>query len=354
MEQLAYSSQTAQKITSVVIGEGHKTVITFDLQLYEKAVKLQLHTAPALDHLVFRIGEMHTVMASLRGLGASIEDTGLDNAWVEVNLYGPTTMRQILDGNHMKRALTAHTITTSALFDLYLDAFLKTVGDLQQNTSKTMHSSFKFNHGKPGLEQQWTQSQSRTVASPDGSRRFAYVQLVWRNLWKSQFKCDDWRWWWWWRRWWVFKSVNKCVVTEVVTEVAGLKHYPWTSEIWQYMHIWRPSWIFKMNNSSNQTDMCFKWILTPIIPILALYSTTISQRRWNMAKYTYFSAFWRPYWIFEMNNSSNQPQLYSNWILEAKIPILNHGDISTERRYIAKIWLFGRHLGFMQIRDTAW
>ena len=73
----------AQKITSVVIGEGHKTVITFDLQLYEKAVKLQLHTAPALDHLVFWIGEMHTVMASLRGLGASIEDSGLDNAWLK-------------------------------------------------------------------------------------------------------------------------------------------------------------------------------------------------------------------------------------------------------------------------------
>ena len=46
----------AQKITFVVIGEGHKTVLTFDLQLYEKAVKLQLHTAPALDHLVFRLG----------------------------------------------------------------------------------------------------------------------------------------------------------------------------------------------------------------------------------------------------------------------------------------------------------
>ena len=80
------------------------------------------------------------MMASLRGLGASIEDSGLDNVWVEVNLYGPTTMRQILDGNHMKRALTVHTITTSALFDLYLDAFLKTVGDLQQNTSKTMQA----------------------------------------------------------------------------------------------------------------------------------------------------------------------------------------------------------------------
>ena len=43
----------AQKITAVVMGENHKTVITFDLQLYKKAVKLQLHKAPDLDHLVF-------------------------------------------------------------------------------------------------------------------------------------------------------------------------------------------------------------------------------------------------------------------------------------------------------------
>ena len=48
----------AQKITAVVMGENHKTVITFDLQLYEKALKLQMHKAPDLDHLVFRIAEM--------------------------------------------------------------------------------------------------------------------------------------------------------------------------------------------------------------------------------------------------------------------------------------------------------
>ena len=34
----------AQNITTVVLSEGHKTVITFDLQLYEKTVKLQMHT----------------------------------------------------------------------------------------------------------------------------------------------------------------------------------------------------------------------------------------------------------------------------------------------------------------------
>ena len=40
----------AQNITTVALGKGHKTVIIFDLQLYEQAMKLQMHTAPALDH----------------------------------------------------------------------------------------------------------------------------------------------------------------------------------------------------------------------------------------------------------------------------------------------------------------
>ena len=92
----------AQKITAGIVGKQHKTVITFDLQLYEKAVKLQLHLAPALDYLVFCIGEMHTVLASLRALGASVEDSGLDNRWVKSELYGPTTVSQIIAGNHMK------------------------------------------------------------------------------------------------------------------------------------------------------------------------------------------------------------------------------------------------------------
>ena len=78
----------AQNITTVVLRESHKAVITFDLQLYEKAVKLQLLTAPALDHFVLRLGELHTVMAALRVLGTSIEDSGFDDAWVEAEIYG--------------------------------------------------------------------------------------------------------------------------------------------------------------------------------------------------------------------------------------------------------------------------
>ena len=131
----------AQKITAVVMGENHKTVITFDLQLYEKAVKLQMHKAPDLDHLVFRIGEMHTIMASLRALGASIDGSGFDEGWIEAGLYGSTTTRQILEGNHMKRALTAHSITYSALSDLHMEAFLKSESAKSNAEHNTVYDS---------------------------------------------------------------------------------------------------------------------------------------------------------------------------------------------------------------------
>jgi len=39
---------------------------------------------------------MHTVIAALRAVGDTIEDSDLDDAWVEADLYGPTTSRQII------------------------------------------------------------------------------------------------------------------------------------------------------------------------------------------------------------------------------------------------------------------
>ena len=104
-------------------------------------MKLQMHKAPDLDHLVFRIGEMHTIIASLRALGASIDGSGFDQGWIEAGLYGSTTTRQILEGNHMKRALTAHSITYSALSDLHLEAFLKSESAKSNAEQKTVYDS---------------------------------------------------------------------------------------------------------------------------------------------------------------------------------------------------------------------
>ena len=52
-----------------------------------------------------------------------IEDSGIDLCWIEADLYGPTTGKQIIDGNHVKRGQAAHMVTLQALFSMYHNAF---------------------------------------------------------------------------------------------------------------------------------------------------------------------------------------------------------------------------------------
>ena len=70
------------------------------------------------------VSSVHTVMAALRAAGNAMEDSGLDEAWSEADIYGPTTTRHILEAKHAKRALEAHVMTTvEALYDLSVEEF---------------------------------------------------------------------------------------------------------------------------------------------------------------------------------------------------------------------------------------
>ncbi len=90
----------ARKLKELAVGDDHPTIISFDLALYEKVVQL-LDSSPDLQvQFVPRIGELHVVMASLRALGTSIENSGIDDAWIEPDVYGSATTRQILQCKH--------------------------------------------------------------------------------------------------------------------------------------------------------------------------------------------------------------------------------------------------------------
>ena len=117
------SADCAQNINAIVVGPGRKTVITLDMQLYEKAKQLEMAKPECKNQWVLHIGEMHTVMAALRAVGSSIEDRGINEAWTAADLYGPVTTRQILEARHIKRALDAHMTTIRALHELYIEEF---------------------------------------------------------------------------------------------------------------------------------------------------------------------------------------------------------------------------------------
>ena len=100
----------AQAITTKVMGPGNKTVISLDMGLYQPAKKLQM-ARNDLSYIILRPGELNVVMAQLRTLSSFIENSGIHLCWSESDLYGPETVKQILDGNHVKRGEEAHMIT---------------------------------------------------------------------------------------------------------------------------------------------------------------------------------------------------------------------------------------------------
>lgn len=118
----------AQNIKTKVVGPTKKTIISLDMGLYQPAKKLQM-ARNDLKHIILRPGELHIVMAQLRTIGAFIENSGLGLLWIESELYGPATVKQIIQGYHVKRAQTAHMTTLQALFVIYQEAFF------QQNPS---------------------------------------------------------------------------------------------------------------------------------------------------------------------------------------------------------------------------
>ena len=90
-----------------------KTIITLDLQLYAKALHLQGRNE-ITNNFVFRPGELHIVLAFQHANVKYIENSGLDQYFIDCDIYEPVTVNQILNGKHMKRGMEAHMVLYQA------------------------------------------------------------------------------------------------------------------------------------------------------------------------------------------------------------------------------------------------
>ena len=120
-ETLFTALKLAMNINAVIVGPHQKTIITLDLDLYERAVKIR-SSEKMKDNIVLRMGELHVVLAMLKALGRYIEGSGLEQIWIEKGLYGPASVRQLLAGTNYKRGIEAHIITLLALKDLHFES----------------------------------------------------------------------------------------------------------------------------------------------------------------------------------------------------------------------------------------
>ena len=81
-----------QHIATERMGPDHKTVITLDMALYEKAIRLELIHPYYKDKYIFRVGEFHTVLYALIAIVSLIENSGIDDAWIAADIYGSLTL----------------------------------------------------------------------------------------------------------------------------------------------------------------------------------------------------------------------------------------------------------------------
>lgn len=111
----------AQGISTEIVGPHRKTVITLDLDLYERGIKLQ--SASGNTNWFLRAGELHVCFASLHALGKYIEGSGLDSIATETGLYAPATLRQVLSGKAYKRGIEYHITLVLACYELMFETW---------------------------------------------------------------------------------------------------------------------------------------------------------------------------------------------------------------------------------------
>ena len=87
---------------SISVTGSKRTIVTLDLQLYSKFLQLR-QDREIYENYVFRLGELHAVFAILKVIEKYIESSGLDSMFLESGTYGEVTLKQILQGKHMRR-----------------------------------------------------------------------------------------------------------------------------------------------------------------------------------------------------------------------------------------------------------
>ena len=110
-----------QGISAFVVGPERKTIITLDLDLYNRA--LQIQQSVGNTNWILRAGVLHIVFAALHALGKTIDGSGIDTCSIESGTYTSAALRGIFNGKAYKRGIEYHITTSLAIMMMRFDAF---------------------------------------------------------------------------------------------------------------------------------------------------------------------------------------------------------------------------------------
>ena len=112
-----------------------------DMDLYKRVLKLPyLQPDRYKNKWIESPGQYHIVLCALRCLGKTVEGSGLDECWIEAELYSDTVVTQIINGQHYNRAIKCYQVTLQALSDLWWDTFFTEHPDIYDNLKDSIQN----------------------------------------------------------------------------------------------------------------------------------------------------------------------------------------------------------------------
>ena len=138
----------AQDISSVVVGPEGRTLITLDMDCYQRAVQLQVSVKN--KNWVLRPGLLHFTFAALHALGKAVEGSGLDTVAVETGIYSCAVLRGIYSGKKYRRGVEYHIMNCLAILVMKLEAAIG-ASDTSELKKQCMALRLALHSGDPEM-----------------------------------------------------------------------------------------------------------------------------------------------------------------------------------------------------------
>jgi hypothetical protein len=111
-----------QGISAFVVGPERRTLITLDLDLYNRA--LQIQQSVGNTNWILHAGILHIAFAARHALGKTIDGSGIDMCAIESGTYTSAARHRIYGGKAYKRGIDYHITTSLAIMMMKFDSIL--------------------------------------------------------------------------------------------------------------------------------------------------------------------------------------------------------------------------------------
>lgn len=90
------------------------SIITADEAIYSKLKVIQWKRPKEFEHVIIRMGAMHIEMNFMSCIGKIYGDSGLEDIWIEADIYGPNTVNHIMNGKAYYKCSRGHKLMYEA------------------------------------------------------------------------------------------------------------------------------------------------------------------------------------------------------------------------------------------------